>query len=99
MNARSQPALAGVDAPLPQFPLWQVHAGELAPIVRQRDQGGLVADVPEIHAQVGFPAEQFPQLRNRESMTRVHANNRRAVREKLVYLGFQHLSKILELRS
>src|SRR5579862_1445762 len=76
-----------------------MHARQVTPIVRQRREGILVADVAEVHAEVGFPAQQFSQLRNREPMARVHPDDRRAVREKLVDLGFQFLRKVLELRS
>src|SRR5690349_7476894 len=38
VNRRSQPALARVNTYLPQFTLRQMHARELAPVVRQRDQ-------------------------------------------------------------
>ena len=76
-----------------------MHACQLASIVRERNQGGLITDVPEIHAEIGFAAEQFSQLRNRESVAGMHADNRRSVREKLVDLSFQLLRQILELRS
>ena len=84
---------------LAQFALRKVHARQIAPIVRQRYQGVLVADVPQVHAEVRFTAQQFSQLRNREPVTGVHADNRGAVREKLVDLGFKLLREVLELRS
>ena len=76
-----------------------MHARQIAPIVRERYERVLIGDIPEIHAEILLAGEQFSQLRNRESVTRVHADNRRAAREKLVDLRFQFLRKILELRS
>jgi hypothetical protein len=45
MNARRQPALGGGDAPLAQLALRQMHARQVAPVMRQRRQRVLVADV------------------------------------------------------
>ena len=76
-----------------------MHARQIASVVRERNQRVLIADVPQVHAEVRFAAEQFSQLRNGESMAGVHADDRRAMREKLVDLRLQLLREVLELRS
>src|SRR5580704_8385250 len=62
MNSGYQPALAGGDASLSQFPLRKVYAGQIAPVVRKRYQRVLIRDIPEIHLEIFLPSEQFSQL-------------------------------------
>ena len=62
-----------------------MHACEVAAIVRQRYQRGLIVDVSQVHSEPLLTEEQIPELGNRKSVTRV--------------LRFQFLGKVLELWS
>ena len=98
IEARRQPALGRGDARLAQLALRQMHAGQIAAVMRERDQRCLVADIAEIDADAGLAAQQLAQLGHGEAMARVHADDRRAVRQELVDLGLQLLREVLELR-
>ena len=50
MDAVVDPLLAGIDAALAQFAARQMHASEIAGVMRQRHQRGLVADIAQIDA-------------------------------------------------
>ena len=77
--ARIEPFLAGLNALRAQFAARQMHAGEIAGALRQRDQRMLVADIAQIDADAGLAVEQFAQLCDGKTVAGMNADHRRAV--------------------
>src|ERR1700722_11399616 len=67
-----EPLLASPDALGAQFAARQMHAGEVAGALCERDQGILIADIAQVDADAGLAVEQFPQLRDRKAVTGVN---------------------------
>src|SRR6476660_7455374 len=69
--ARIEPLPAGSNILRAQFAARQVHAGEIAGALRQRNQRILVADIAQIDADAGLAIQQLAQLRDRKTMAGV----------------------------
>src|SRR5580692_3476119 len=94
-----EPLLAGPDPLGAQFAARQMHAGEIASPLRQRDQRILITDVTQIDADTGLAVQQFPQLRDRKAVAGVNADHGRALMQEGFDLGRKFLRKILQLRA
>jgi hypothetical protein len=57
MNTGSKPTLAGGDDPLSQFTSRKMHARQVASVMSERDERVLIADIPEIYAEILLTAE------------------------------------------
>src|SRR5579862_165303 len=99
MLGRIEPGLDGFDRLLAQLAARQMHTGELARIVGERDHRVLVGDVAQVDADVGLTAQKLAQLRDRKAVARVNANHRGPLRQDVTEIRLQLLRQILQLRS
>src|ERR1700761_6730919 len=96
--ARIEPFLAGFDTLLTQFAARQMHAGQIAGALRQRDQRMLVADIAQIDADAGFAVEQFAQFRDSKAVAGMNANDGWALMQERLDLGGEFLREVFQLR-
>src|SRR5579864_3271742 len=94
-----EPFLAGLNAFRAQFTAWQMHAGQVAGALRERDQRMLVADIAQVDADAGLSVQQLPELRHRKAVAGVNPDDRGTLMQKRLDLGGEFLCEILELRA
>src|SRR5262249_31187954 len=86
MFAGTQPRTCCGDGFLSQLSLWQMNTGQLTAAVRERYERVLIADVAQVDIDIGVAADQLAQFRHRKPVARVHPDDVRALRQRIVEL-------------